>query len=202
MSGKTIGCRTACGLFLFLLLIGSISPAAAQTCPSNVPHIDGYWTTLPYLFPINPISATLLSNGKILIVSGSENDAYNQTGPETYRYGIWDPTGTDESSIVVQNVGYDVFCSGTAVLPDGRPLTVGGTDTYQFTGDNRASIFNPLTNQFPQSQSMSENRWYATATTLGDGRIVATSGLDATGNFSNNLEIYNLADAGAGWSSL
>jgi hypothetical protein len=82
VSGKTIGCRTACGLFLFLLLIGSISTAAAQTCPSNVPHIDGYWTTLPYLFPTNPISATLLSNGKILIVSGSENDAYNYAGPK------------------------------------------------------------------------------------------------------------------------
>jgi hypothetical protein len=203
MSRRLIASHSASGFLLFLLLVGSISTAAAQTCPSNVPHVDGVWRTLPYLFPINPISATLLSNGRVLIVSGSENNAYNSEGSETYRFAVWDPTRTDESSIVVQNIGYDVFCSGTAVLPDGRPLTVGGTQTYQFTGDNRASIFNPLTSQFPQSQSMVAGRWYATATELGDGGIVAFSGTDETSSYSTNntVEIYDLADAGAGWSS-
>ena len=61
----------------------------------------------------------------------------------------------------LKNLTYDVFCSGTAVLPDGRPLIAGGTQNYAFTGDNRASIYNPHTNQFPQSQSMVNGRWYA-----------------------------------------
>src|SRR5207302_10416706 len=58
---------------------------------------------------------------------------------------------------------YDVFCSGTASLFDGRSLIVGGTSDYSFTGENRASIFNPATSQYVQSQNMVDGRWYATA---------------------------------------
>ena len=78
--------------------------------------------------PINPISATLLHTGEVLIVAGSENDARNNSpGAESYRNAIWDPTGTTQSSITVQHVDYDVFCSGTSALPDGRELVIGGT---------------------------------------------------------------------------
>ena len=97
----------------------SISTPAvvAQTCPSNVPHIQGVWRTLPYLAPINPISATLLNTGRILIVAGSENDSKNNSpGAESYRNAVWDPAGTTQSSITVQSIDYDVFCSGTAAL--------------------------------------------------------------------------------------
>jgi fibronectin type 3 domain-containing protein len=174
---------------------------SAQTCPANVPHMTGTWETLPYQMPINPISANLLRNGKVLIVAGSENDASNnKPGAESYRAAIWDPMGADESSISVQNLTYDVFCSGTAALPDGRSLIVGGTSDYSFTGDRRASFFDPVTGAFAQSQNMVDGRWYATATTLGDGRVMAMSGLTATGGTSTTVEIYDLRNAGTGWS--
>src|SRR5262252_7524679 len=164
--------------------------AVAQTCPDNVPHITGTWTVLPYQMPINPISATLLPNGKVMIVAGSEHDASNNsTGSESYRAAVWDPTGTSESSISVQELTYDVFCSGTAALPDGRSLVVGGTSDYSpsFTGENRASIFNPATGQFVQTQNMHDGRWYATAIALGDGRVMAMSGLTAAGGGSRKI---------------
>src|SRR4051812_31824782 len=173
----------------------------AQTCPSNVPHIQGVWRTLPYLAPINPISATLLNTGKVLIVAGSENDANNNSsGAESYRNAVWDPTGTTQGSITVQSIEYDVFCSGTVALPDGRSLVIGGTSNYAFTGDKRGSIFDPATNQFLQSQNMVDGRWYATATTLGDGRVMAFSGIGAAGGTNNTVEIYDLKNAGAGWT--
>ena len=190
---------------LTMLAVGALGlpgPARAQTCFANVPHVTGTWVTVPYLMPINPISATLLHTGKILIVAGSENDPDNYSaGGESYRNAVWDPTGTDESSITVQNVPYDVFCSGTAVLPDGRPLVIGGTASYAFTGDNRASIFNPTTEDFVQSQNMADGRWYGTATALGDGRIMAFSGYNSGGGINNTVEIYSLTDAGAGWTT-
>src|SRR5215831_12464748 len=132
-------------LFALLVLaagtLGLPAPARAQTCAANVPHVTGTWVTLPYLMPINPISATLLHTGKVLIVAGSENDSPNNSrGAESYRSAIWNPTA---SSITVQNLSYDVFCSGTAALPDGRALVVGGTSDYFWTGENRASIFDP-----------------------------------------------------------
>ena len=59
----------------------------AQTCaPGEIPHITGTWVTLPYQMPINPISATLLRDGKVLVVAGSENDAlHNSQGAASYR---------------------------------------------------------------------------------------------------------------------
>src|SRR4051794_17771170 len=125
--------------------------ALAQTCPDNVPHTTGTWTVLPYQMPINPISANLLPNGKVLIVAGSESDPYNHSeGAKSYRAAVWDPSGNDETSISVQNLTYDVFCSGTAALFDGRSLIVGGTSKAgtNSQGDNRASIFNPVTSQY------------------------------------------------------
>ncbi len=184
------------------LVLASARIASAQVCPNDDPHITGTWVTLPYQMPLNPISATLLHDGKILIVAGSEADAFNHgSGSDSYRAAVWDPTGTDQSSIVVQNLEYDVFCSGTAVLPHGRPLIVGGTSEYTYTGDSRASFFDPATGAFNQSQGMADGRWYATATVLGDGRVMAISGLDLNGDTNRTVEIYDLANAGAGWGT-
>ena len=131
--------------------VGFLLPGAAnaQSCPRNVPHVTGTWAIVPYQMPINPISANLLPNGKVLIVAGSENDAKNNSqGSESYRAAVWDPSGATESSVSVQELTYDVFCSGTAALPDGRSLIVGGTSDYTFKGESRASIVNPLTGHF------------------------------------------------------
>ena len=158
---------------------------------------------LPYQMPINPILVNLLRNGKVLIVAGSESDESNNSeGAESYRAAVWDPSGTDESSINVQNLTYDVYCSGTAALFDGRSLIVGGTaeSTAYSEGENRASIFNPVTNHYVQSQNMVDGRWYGTATELADGRIMAMSGLTQTGAVNQTIEIYDLQRAGAGWN--
>src|SRR5437773_9781689 len=191
-------------MFLALAVAAALTHLSALAqCPTNVPHIAGTWTVLPYQMPINPISANLLPNGKVLIVAGSENDASNNSrGAESYRAAVWDPSGTDETSISVQNLTYDVFCSGTAALFDGRSLIVGGTSQAgaNSQGDNRASIFNPVTSQYVQSQNMVDGRWYATATELADGRIMAMSGLTQTGGTSRTIEIYDLQRAGAGWN--
>jgi hypothetical protein len=195
-------------LISLLAVLATSVRAIAQICPANVPHVDGVWTTLPYEMPLNPISTTLLSNGHVLIVSGDENSSTNyiSAGAESYRAAVWAPRGVDSSSVVFQDLSYDVFCSGTAVLPDGRPLIVGGTaafpnSAHDFYGDNRASIFNPLTRQYPETESMVDGRWYATATALGDGRISAFSGYKVDGLLSETIEIYSLTNAGVGWSS-
>ena len=87
--------------------------AVAQTCPDNVPHVTGTWTVLPYQMPINPISANLLPNGKVMIVAGSEADAYNNSGgAESYRAAVWDPSGTNESSVSVPILPTISFAAG------------------------------------------------------------------------------------------
>jgi hypothetical protein len=196
-----LGSRIGAG-FLSVAALSWVTVVVAQTCPNNVPHVTGTWVTLPYQMPVSPVSTTLLHDGRILIIAGSENDASNNTpGSESYRAAVWVPTGTDQSSITVQNLQYDVFCSGTAVLPHGRPLIVGGTGDYSFRGDNRASFFDPATGAFNQSQNMADGRWYATATTLGDGRVMAIGGLGGSGGTNLKVEIFDPANPGAGWGT-
>src|SRR5262249_44210840 len=94
--------QRVCLVALLSAAVGALvsSGVRAQTCAVNVPHVNGTWVVLPYQMPINPIQASVLRNGKVLIVAGSENDAKNNSeGAESYRAAIWDPTGTTEGSI-------------------------------------------------------------------------------------------------------
>src|SRR5262245_1269318 len=189
--------RTTIASLCLLSAALAASRADAQ-CPPNVPHVTGTWTTLPYQMTINPISATVLRNGKVLMMAGSENDAYNNTtGAQSYRAVVWDPTGTDQSSMVAKQVNYDVFCSGTVQLPRGRTLSIGGSSSYSFTGEARGTFYDPVSDKFVQSQSMAAGRWYGSATVLGDGRVLAFSGLDGSGATGTTVQIYNLANAGS-----
>jgi hypothetical protein len=103
--------------------------------------------------------------------------------------------------MVAKQVAYDVFCSGTVQLPHGRTLTIGGSSDYSFTGEARATFFDPASEKFVQSQSMAAGRWYGSATALGDGRVMAFSGLNGSGGTGTTVQIYDLANAGSGWGS-
>jgi PKD repeat protein len=201
-------------LVLLMLSALNVQSYANPVCTTNNPSIHGTWETLPIYMPINPISATLLHNGKILIVSGSEYNALNLTvGGDTYRAAVWDPVDLTTNAFSVSRINFDVFCSGVAVLPDGRALIVGGTAGYNdatsaITGDNRSALFDPATNYFSQTQRMVDGRWYATTTVLGDGRVLAFSGYSSSYDkatlkslTNNTYEIYDPANPGAGWSS-
>jgi len=182
-------------------LLGFPGSAGAQ-CVDNVPHVTGTWRTLPYQMPLNPISATVMHTGEVLIVAGSENDADNHShGAQSYRALMWDPTGSDASAMTAVNIGHDVFCSGTVQMPDGRAFIVGGTNDYTFTGSQRALIYDPVARSFVPSQAMADGRWYPTATTLGDGRVIAFSGLALNGSTNRTTQVYDLANAGPGWGS-
>jgi hypothetical protein len=70
--------KFACGcptLFLSLLLLGTPMSAAMAA-----PAVQGQWSTLTNLAPINLIHAALLPNGKVLIIAGSGNCPPSQPG--------------------------------------------------------------------------------------------------------------------------
>src|SRR5213596_693098 len=156
------------------------------------PNVQGQWTTLPYAMPINPVHVALLHTGKVLVVSGSGNVA----GNTNYQAAIWDPQA---NTISTQPVAWDMFCNGMVVLPDGRPFIMGGTLQYDpFHGELRTSFFDPATGTFTDAQNMAHGRWYPTATTLGDGRVMVFSGLNETGGTNTSVEIYTV---GTGWGA-
>ena len=166
----------------FLLTAGSMAQ----------PNLQGQWSTLPYPMSINPVHVALLHTGKVLVVSGSGNVA----GNTNYQAAIWDPKA---NTISTQPVAWDMFCNGMVVLPDGRPFILGGTLKYDpFYGQPKTSIFNPATGTFTDAQNMAHGRWYPTATTLGDGRVMVFSGLNETGGTNTSVEIYTV---GTGWGA-
>ncbi len=187
--------RVALALFTTLCsgLLGFLPPLRSSA--EAQANVTGQWSTLPYTMPINPIHVGLLHTGKVLVVAGSENDP-NKHAAESYKAAVWNlQTGT----IAVQNLTWDVFCNGMAFLPDGRALIVGGTTRYDpFWGASKATIFDPVTEKFIQVESMAHGRWYATATTMSDGRILTFSGLDRLGATNSTVEVYKVAQ---GWSA-
>jgi galactose oxidase-like protein/PKD domain-containing protein len=154
--------------------------------------IQGQWTTLPYLMPINPVHPTVLNNGRVLIVSGSGNVATETN----FRSTIWDPLAGTFST---RSHAWDMFCNGMVVLPDGRVLINGGNLAYDpFRGHKKNAVYDPSTDTFTDIQDMAHGRWYPTPTVLGDGSVMTFSGLnDSTGATNTAVEIYTL---GSGWS--
>jgi hypothetical protein len=186
-------------IIISLCALAANSEKAAAQVPGA--QVTGQWLTLPYLMPINPIRLDLLHNGKLLIVAGSEGDP-NKHLQGSSKAAIWDLAA---QKFTVQQMLWDVFCNGGTFFADGRCMVVGGTVQYDpFYGDARTTVFDPMTNQFNQLQSMALGRWYATAITLGDGRVLAFSGLTEAGFTNWTVEIYNVAPGNlnlpAGWS--
>ena len=113
----------------------------------------------------------------------------NQRGISTtsteYPTFLWDPADpgmVKEHLIVSQSVAFDMFCSGHTYLGDGRPFTAGGQDHTQ--GGNpgqgksfvlRSDLAGPGAPPFwEELGNTATERWYPTATTLHDGRVLQT----------------------------
>ncbi len=124
---------------------------------------------------------------------------------------VWDPaSGTfSHPATAFRTDGshrpIDFFCGGHCFLPDGRILVAGGSLAYDtdivngqaqpanhgFKGTRDALIFDPAggggVGAWTIIQSMAHGRWYPTLLMLGDGRVVAFSGLDEKG--ANPLDV-------------
>jgi hypothetical protein len=167
-------------------------------------NVTGQWSTLPYEMPINPVHVALLSSGNVLVVAGSGNCPPSQSGcPSGPPYGpsnnsgalLWNPVS---GAFTQFSVSWDMFCNGMVVLQDGTALIDGGTIQYDpFYGQPRAAIFDPATNTFTNTANMADGRWYPNLTTLGDGSVMAFSGLNEVGGTNTSVEFYTI---GSGWS--
>ncbi|HZR28153.1 MAG TPA: galactose oxidase-like domain-containing protein [Terriglobales bacterium] len=172
-----------------LFLTGSFVP-----CLLGQVQTQGQWQTQGYQLPINPIHVALMHNGKILLVAGSGNNA-NNLGSGILKSAVLDP---QSGAISVQQQGWDMFCEGMTVLPDGRVFVAGGTLAYSpFLGEKHSAIFDPVSGQFADVQPMHHGRWYPTTITLNDGRVLVFGGTSETDTSNNTIEFYTI---GSGWS--
>ncbi|MEO8992802.1 MAG: galactose oxidase-like domain-containing protein [Nitrosospira sp.] len=124
--------------------------------------------------PIFTVHGALLNTGHVLLFSGAAERNY----PLEAR--IWDPA-TKQIMPGVIPLPEDFFCCGHTFLPDGRLLVVGGDTNGAGHTNNRCFIFtpnaaNPDSGTFGPTANMAHARWYPTALSLSNGRVLAFSG--------------------------
>jgi FtsP/CotA-like multicopper oxidase with cupredoxin domain len=157
--------------------------------PGNAAPLDltqasakGAFELLPCDSQVLAVHAAMMHTGKLLFFAGSGNDEKYTTG---LRSIVWD---YEMGQFHAPNTPVDVFCAHQSFLADGRLLVVGGTETYAFTGLRTAYVFDPTTEEWLRLGDMSVGRWYPSAITLGDGRVLAAGG---TGDLERQVEIYS-----------
>src|SRR5262249_31343646 len=151
---------------------------------------------LPCNSQVLAVHAALMRTGEVLFFSGSGNDP-NKLASHDFRSVVWNYRN---GSFYRPATPIDFFCAGHAFLPDGRLLVAGGTKKYDdFFGLKDAYLFDPILREWIRVQNMADGRWYPSLVTLGDGRVIAISGLRETGPDNRQPEIYSNF---SGWTSL
>jgi hypothetical protein len=162
------------------------APVAITVNNSANSSIVGSWSA-PVTTPAVAVNLILLQNHKVLF--------YQDGSTPT----VWDYVGGTFTNVPVSA---DLFCSGHALMSDGRILVVGGYGESGATyGIKSAEIFDPVNLTWTSVPNMQYRRWYPNATTLSDGRILVVAGWQTSANTNAGIsEIY--APATNTWTSL
>jgi len=129
-------------------------------------------------FPRAGHTATVLQDGRVLIVGGRDSTCVYTCGQRTWRNAeLFDPaTGTFTPASAP---GQARFHHTATLLPDGRVLLAGGT-TPDLEGTDVSSlveVYDPATNTFQALGALLRPRSEHTATLLGDGTVLLAGGL-------------------------
>ncbi|MFA6091712.1 MAG: kelch repeat-containing protein [Elusimicrobiota bacterium] len=134
-------------------------------------------------------TATLLSDGRVLIVGGAADNSGNPV-PMANFAEVYTPAS--DSWVTIPSVGPAARYGHTAtLLPDGRVLIVGG-QTGPAALTNTCAIFDPQTNTFGAASPMLQARTVHSAVILFSGKVFVAGGIsDALSDFSVSTELYD-----------
>ena len=177
------------GAWLSNLYVGDISAAGTHTLvPSRA------------MIPRALHTATLLNDGRVLLVGGGNGTLTNPQGTQTTEvYYPWtkkfDYTRTTQGTVTRLN-GLRVMHTAT-LLDDGRVLIAGGVDS-QGNVLATAEVFDPATGRFAYVGNLVQARATHSATKLPDGRVLIAGGTTANfvypnvfGGASNSTEVFD-----------
>jgi hypothetical protein len=153
--------------------------------------LAGRWTTCELPEGFNPVHASVLPDGTVLLMAGSGNDPAEFAAGH-FRSYIFSP---DTCSSVPLPTPGDLFCSVHTMLPNGNVLVAGGTKHYDpFYGLRTSYEYDWTTRQFvPRPLMAGGGRWYPGATQLGSGAVFVLSGLNGAGALNTQPELYQPA---------
>lgn len=163
-------------------------PVMAPAATTATARISlGEWGNIIAWTPHLPVTAATLPDGRLLTFASNQRTTF-PVGPEFTYAAVWNPaTGVFTE---INNTRHDMFCGGTAMLPDGRVVINGGRNTTRLS-----SIFDWRTSQWSALPNMNDGRWYNTSVALTDGSVFTVTGDGGT----NTAERWTSA---GGWSRL
>ena len=126
-------------------------------------------------------TATLLSNGKVLVAGGLDKRTRVLASAELYDLasGTW--TATD-------NLATARFNHTATLLPDGKVLVAGGEDV-SFIALASAELYDPATGTWTATDNLATARFGHTATLLPNGKVLVAGGADSF----TSAELYDPA---------
>ena len=157
----------------------------------------GTWSA-PVGFPLVPVAAAQLPNGKILTWSSFQPDSFSGGGGRTMT-ATYDPATGVVTQRTVTETGHDMFCPGISALPDGRILVTGGNNS------EKTSIYDPATDAWTAGPNMTTPRGYQASVTLADGRVFTIGGSwsGPKGGYQGNPhKAGEVWSATSGWTAL
>lgn len=175
------------------------------------PQRDGQWELLGFHSGVVAVHAALLLTGKVLFFAGSgssqnrfDSADFGNVAKGIFTSVVWDPQAAPPGNFFhpatifaghpPDQRPFDFFCGGDTYLSDGKLISAGGTLAYApYRGRADTTVFDPKTEQWSFIASMTHGRWYPSLIALGDGRILAATGLTETpGSLHNHtIEIYS-----------
>jgi len=150
-----------------LLWIALLSVTLASACPwadAQDPSVVGQFSPLMEWY-YNPTHAVLLPSGKVLWWPSFLNGDTPRT---------WDPATNTITHLTP--AGYNIFCGGHSILPNGQVLITGGDAAVALIGVPNASIYDPVGGGWTYLPNMNAGRFYPTNTVLPNGDVVVLSG--------------------------
>ncbi len=120
------------------------------------------------------IHASTLANGQVVCFGFGDGGM----GPDPGWFMIDPATGATASP----GTKHHLFCSGHALLPDGRLVIMGGHNDEL----RAVHLFDPATVTLAHHDDMARGRWYPTVSVLHDGRAAVMSGSQHTGPTGTN----------------
>ena len=166
-------------------LVPALAALALLLVPSRTVQAASFTTNGPLATARFLHTATLLSNGKVLVAGGFTSTGNVQSSAELYDpiTGKWSAT-SDMTTARYQHTA--------TMLPNGKVLVAGGEDSG-LNAVASAELYDPATGTWTATGSMATNHFGHTATLLANGTVLVTGGAGTAGTSIPNSEIYNPA---------
>ncbi|PYK68063.1 MAG: hypothetical protein DME45_09090, partial [Verrucomicrobia bacterium] len=138
-------------------------------------------------------TATLLPNGKVLVVGGANGNSSSFLG-ELASVELYDPaSGT---WMATGNLGVARFSHTATLLSNGQVLVAGGEESNGFL--TSAELYDPASGTWMATGNLGVARFSHTATLLSNGQVLVAGGEESNG-FLTSAELYD--PASGTWSA-